>query len=119
MLHCVKFQLKWINIQEMRAKPVRQRIEKKACFREQLLKNSSQTALYLSHDLGRAECVRCPWLLAQTKVATIATLGLSCNLSLAEDLESLSLQDGPQSGIILSLDPKAYEIKTKGTQGVK
>ena len=22
-------------------------------------------------DFGRAECVRCPWLLAQTKVATI------------------------------------------------
>ena len=31
----------------------------------------------------------------------IATLGLSWNLSLAEDLESLSLQDGPQSGTII------------------
>ena len=37
-----------------------------------------------------------------------ATLGLSWNLSLAEDLESLSLQDGPQSGIILSLDPPTH-----------
>ena len=35
----------------------------------------------------------------------IATLGLSCNLSLAEDLESLSLQDGPHNGIILSQTP--------------
>jgi hypothetical protein len=36
---------------------------------------------------------------------TIAILGLSWNLSLAENLTSLSLQDGPQSGIIISLDP--------------
>ena len=35
----------------------------------------------------------------------IAILGLSWNLSLAENLTSLSLQDGPQSGIIISLDP--------------
>ena len=34
----------------MRVKTVRQRIEKKACFRDQLLKNSSQTAVYLSYD---------------------------------------------------------------------
>ena len=33
----------------------------------------------------------------------IAILGLSWNLSLAENLTSLSLQDGPQSGIIISL----------------
>ena len=36
---------------------------------------------------------------------TIAILGLSWNLSLAENLTSLNLQDGPQSGIIISLDP--------------
>ena len=35
----------------------------------------------------------------------IATLGLSWNFSLAENLASLSLQDRPQSGIIFSLDP--------------
>ena len=35
----------------------------------------------------------------------IATLGLSWNFGIAESLASLSLQDGPQSGIILSLDP--------------
>ena len=34
----------------------------------------------------------------------IAILGLSWNLSLAENLTSLSLQDGPQSGIIISLE---------------
>jgi hypothetical protein len=38
--------------------------------------------------LVRAEYVHCPWLQAETKVAIIATL------SLAEDLENLSLQDG-------------------------
>jgi hypothetical protein len=34
-----------------------------------------------------------------------ATLGLSSNLSLAEDLESHSLQDGPQSGTIATTQP--------------
>ena len=63
VLHCVKFQLKWINIIEMRAKTVRQRIEKKACFRDQLLKNSSQTALYLSYGFCSHFQNTCPfWL---------------------------------------------------------
>ena len=35
----------------MRAKTVRQRIEKKAYFRDQLLKYSAQTALHLSNGL--------------------------------------------------------------------
>ena len=44
----------------------------------------------------------------QYDVPVIATLGLSWNLSLAEDLESLSLQDGPLSGIIFGLDPPTH-----------
>ena len=44
-------------------------------------------------------------ILDQWSICNIATLGLSWNLSLAEDLESLSLQDGPLSGIIFGLDP--------------
>ena len=31
----------------------------------------TQTITAFCSPIGRAECVRCPWLLAQTKVATI------------------------------------------------
>ena len=42
--------------------------------------------------------------------SAIATLGLSWNLSLAEDLESLSLQDGPLSGIIFGQIANVWKL---------
>ena len=47
ILHCVKFQPKRIRNIEMRAKSVRQKMQKKACFRGQLFKTPSQTAFFL------------------------------------------------------------------------
>ena len=49
LLFFEKFQLKLINIIEMRAKTMKQRNEKKGLFQRPIFKNCSQTALYLSY----------------------------------------------------------------------
>jgi hypothetical protein len=76
---------------------------------------SSLLHLYFKCALLELGGLPCSW--ANVVVAingVIATLGLSWNLSLAEDLESLSLQDGPQSGTIIyisSAPPGAKLLK--------
>jgi hypothetical protein len=39
--------------------------------------------------LVRAECLRCPWLLAETKVATILGIVFTTSLSLGKDVVNM------------------------------
>ena len=64
-----------------------------------MLKESAQSNYPELRIFSRCHVLALVWIRS-----IIATLGPSWNFSLAENLASLSLQDGPRSGYIIAID---------------